>query len=38
MTIKANVAKSPALGIAVLCARNTCIEDIHSGTEPASTL
>jgi hypothetical protein len=30
------VAKRLALGMAVLCVRNTCIEDIHAGIEPNS--
>lgn len=30
------IAKQIALGLAVLCVRNTCIEDIHSGIEPVS--
>ncbi len=29
-------AKQIALGLAVLCVRNTSIEDIHSGIEPAT--
>jgi len=29
-------AKRLALGMAVLCVRNTCIEDIHAGIEPHS--
>jgi len=29
-------AKQPALGLAVLCVRNTCIEDIHCGAVPGS--
>src|SRR6202522_1243383 len=29
-------AKQLALGLAVLCVRNTCIEDIHSGAVPGS--
>ena len=29
-------AKRLALGMAVLCVRNTCIEDIHAGIEPNS--
>ena len=29
-------AKQLALGMAVLCVRNTCIEDIHAGIEPHS--
>jgi hypothetical protein len=28
------IAKRLALGMAVLCVRNTCIEDIHAGVEP----
>jgi len=30
------IAKRLALGVAVLCVRNTCIEDIHAGVEPHS--
>jgi hypothetical protein len=30
------IAKRLALGMAVLCVRNTCIEDIHAGVEPHS--
>ena len=30
------LAKRLALGMAVLCVRNTCIEDIHAGIEPNS--
>ena len=30
------IAKRLALGIAVLCVRNTSIEDIHAGIEPSS--
>ena len=30
------IAKRLALGIGVLCVRNTCIEDIHAGVEPNS--
>jgi hypothetical protein len=30
------IAKRLALGIAVLCIRNTCIEEIHAGIEPGS--
>jgi hypothetical protein len=30
------IAKRLALGMAVLCVRNTCIEDIHAGIEPHS--
>jgi hypothetical protein len=25
-----------ALGMAILCVRNTCIEDLHAGIEPSS--
>ena len=28
--------KLQAMGMAVLCVRNTCIEEIHRGTEPGS--
>jgi hypothetical protein len=34
--MKQEVAKRLALGMAVLCVRNTCIEDIHAGIEPHS--
>ena len=30
------IAKRLALGIALMCVRNTCIEDIHAGVEPSS--
>ena len=30
------IAKQLALGMAVLCVRNTCIEDIHASVEPHS--
>jgi hypothetical protein len=30
------IAKRLALNIALLCVRNTCIEDIHAGVEPSS--
>jgi hypothetical protein len=30
------IAKQLALGMAVLCVRNTCIEDIHAGITPHS--
>jgi hypothetical protein len=30
------IAKRLALGMAVLCVRNTCIEDLHAGVEPHS--
>lgn len=30
------IAKQLALSLALLCVRNTCIEDIHAGIEPAS--
>jgi hypothetical protein len=30
------VAKRLALGMAVLCVRTQCIEDIHAGIEPNS--
>jgi hypothetical protein len=29
-------ARRLAIGMAVLCVRNTCIEDIHAGIEPHS--
>jgi hypothetical protein len=32
------IAKRLALCIAVLCVRNTCIEDIHAGIEPCSQI
>jgi hypothetical protein len=30
------IAKRLALGMAVLCVRNTCIEDVHAGITPNS--
>jgi hypothetical protein len=30
------IAKRLALGMALMCVRNTCIEDIHAGVEPTS--
>jgi hypothetical protein len=30
------MAKRLALGMAILCVRNTCIEDLHAGIEPSS--
>jgi hypothetical protein len=30
------IAKRLALGMALMCVRNTCIEDIHAGVEPSS--
>ena len=30
------VAKRLALNMALMCVRNTCIEDIHAGVEPSS--
>jgi hypothetical protein len=30
------LAKRLALGMAILCVRNTCIEDLHAGIEPSS--
>ena len=34
--MKDEVAKQLAISLAVLCVRNTCIEDIHAGIEPAT--
>ena len=31
-----DAAKRLALGMALLCVRNTCIEDVHAGIEPSS--
>jgi len=31
-----DIAKRLAFGIALLCVRNTCIEDVHAGIEPSS--
>jgi len=31
-------ARRLAIGMAVLCVRNTCIEDIHAGIEPSRPL
>jgi hypothetical protein len=30
------IARRLALGMALLCVRNTCIEDVHAGIEPHS--
>jgi len=30
------IAKRLTLGMALMCVRNTCIEDIHAGVEPSS--
>jgi hypothetical protein len=30
------IAKRLALSMALMCVRNTCIEDIHAGVEPSS--
>ena len=30
------IAKRLAFGMALMCVRNTCIEDIHAGVEPSS--
>lgn len=35
-SLKNEIAKMQALGMTVLCVRNTCIENIHAGKEPAS--
>jgi hypothetical protein len=35
-TMNEERAKRLALGMAILCVRNTCIEDIHAGIEPSS--
>ena len=34
--MKEDIAKRLALGMAALCVRNTCIEDIHAGIGPVS--
>ena len=35
-TMNEEMAKRLALGMAILCVRNTCIEDLHAGIEPSS--
>lgn len=35
-SLENDITKLQALGMALLCVRNTCIEDIHSGVEPQS--
>ena len=30
------IAKRLALNMALMCVRNTCIEDVHAGVEPSS--
>jgi hypothetical protein len=34
--VRKELAKQLALGLAVTCVRNTCIENVHAGIEPAS--